>query len=374
MKLLNPNHFYDKRGVNVDVDIAKASTLPGNIYSSESFFENVKDLVFTKTWHFITHDDVVRTSNSVFPFMLGKGYINEPLIISRDKNDQLHCLSNVCTHRGNILVQSPQTMRDITCCYHGKRFGLDGCFKGMPGFEGAIDFPSERDNLPKLNLKSFGKLLFTSLEPAFSFEEVFNEIHSRVGFLPHSELKFKDDLSREYLVKANWMLYCENYLEGFHIPFIHSGLNAAIDFGSYDYEIGNYYNLQIGIVKEGEECFDIPKDHVDYGKRVGAYYYWIFPNLMLNFYPWGLSINVVNPLEKELTKVHFLTYVWDESKFNRGAGADLDKVEREDEEIVERVQMGVKSRLYKKGRYSPTMEKGVHHFHSLMAQFVFQNT
>ena len=109
---------------------------------------------------------------------------------------------------------------------------------------------------------------------------------------------------------------------------------------------------------------------VDFGKRIGAYYYWVFPNLMLNFYPWGLSINVVTPIEKELTKVRFLTYVWDESKFDKGAGSDLDKVEREDEEIVERVQLGVKSRLYKKGRYSPTMEKGIHHFHSLITDFI----
>jgi choline monooxygenase len=368
--LVNPNSFLDKTTVSVDADISRANTLPGNLYSSESFFENAKDLIFAKTWHFVSHDDVVRTSGSVFPFMLSKGYLNEPLIYTKDKYDELRCMSNVCTHRGNILVQNGQKMRDITCCYHGKRFGLDGRFKGMPGFDDAKNFPAESDNLPQVPFGKFGKLLFAALEPAFSFDEVFGEIFDRLSFLPHEQLKFNEDLTRDYLVKANWMLYCENYLEGFHIPFIHPSLNAAIDFGNYEYEIKKYYNLQIGIVKQGEEVFDIPEGHQDYGKRVGAYYYWIFPNLMLNFYPWGLSINVVTPLEKELTKVRFLTYVWDETKFDKGAGSDLDKVEREDEEIVERVQLGVKSRLYKKGRYSPTMEKGVHHFHSLIAEFL----
>ncbi len=212
-------------------------------------------------------------------------------------------------------------------------------------------------------------MLFTGLAPSFTFEESLGKIFDRVSFLPHQDLKHYDELSRDYLVKANWMLYCENYLEGFHIPFIHPGLNAAIDFSNYDYEIDNYFNLQIGIVKDGEETFDIPEGHPDYGKNVGAYYYWVFPNLMLNFYPWGLSINIIDPLDKELTKVKFRTYVWDESKLDKGAGSDLDKVEREDEEIVERVQIGVKSRLYNKGRFSPTMEKGVHHFHSLVAEF-----
>jgi choline monooxygenase len=103
---------------------------------------------------------------------------------------------------------------------------------------------------------------------------------------------------------------------------------------------------------------------------VAAYYYWLFPNLMLNFYPWGLSMNIVKPIAPELSKITYRAYVWDETKLNMGAGGALDKVEREDQNIVENVQRGVKSRLYKQGRFSPSMEKGVHHFHSLIADFL----
>jgi choline monooxygenase len=66
--------------------------------------------------------------------------------------------------------------------------------------------------------------------------------------------------------------------------------------------------------------------------------------------------------------VSYLTYVWDASRLDRGAGAGLDRVEREDEAVVEGVQRGVRSRLYERGRYSPTRETGVHHFHRLMAR------
>ena len=355
--------------ISIDEDITQASTLPGLLYSSSSFFECTKELIFTKSWHFVTDADELRVDGTIFPFVLSPGFLNEQLMITRSKSG-LKCMSNVCTHRGNILVQSKQqNCKGITCCYHGKRFDLDGCFKSMPGFEEAKNFPTNADNLPQIALKEFGKLLFTAIEPVFSFEESFGKILERLSFLPHQDLRHYPELSRDYLVKANWMLYCENYLEGFHIPFVHPSLNEAIDFGNYEYELDKYFNLQIGIVKDGEETFDIPETHQDFGKKVGAYYYWVFPNIMLNFYPWGLSINIVNPLEKELTKVKFLTYVWDESKFDKGAGSGLDKVEREDEEIVERVQMGVKSRLYKQGRYSPTMEKGTHHFHRLIAEF-----
>jgi choline monooxygenase len=87
---------------------------------------------------------------------------------------------------------------------------------------------------------------------------------------------------------------------------------------------------------------------------------------MLNFYPWGLSINVVRPLAADRTRVSFLTYVADPKKLDRGAGADLDRVEHEDEAVVEGVQQGVRSSLYTRGRYSPDRERGVHHFHRML--------
>lgn len=67
------------------------------------------------------------------------------------------------------------------------------------------------------------------------------------------------------------------------------------------------------------------------------------------------------------TKVSFVTYVWREEKLDQGAGAGLDRVEREDEAVVEAVQRGLRSRIYSRGRYSPTREQGVHHFHRLLA-------
>lgn len=103
---------------------------------------------------------------------------------------------------------------------------------------------------------------------------------------------------------------------------------------------------------------------------MAAYYYWVFPNLMFNFYPWGLSINVVKPMGLALAKVSFLSYVWDPSKLGVGAGADTDKVEREDEAIVENVQKGIRSRFYQTGRYAPNREQGTHHFHRLIASFM----
>ena len=70
------------------------------------------------------------------------------------------------------------------------------------------------------------------------------------------------------------------------------------------------------------------------------------------------------------TRVAFRSYVGDASKLDDGAGGALDRVEAEDEAIVEAVQRGVRSRFYSRGRYSPTREQGVHHFHRLLGEFL----
>ncbi|MFZ9028622.1 MAG: SRPBCC family protein, partial [Crocinitomicaceae bacterium] len=176
-----------------------------------------------------------------------------------------------------------------------------------------------------------------------------------------------------YLVNCHWALYCDNYLEGFHIPFVHEDLNRVLDFGTYENLVYDHVTLQVGYAKDGEEHFDLPAGHIDEGKQVAAYYYWIYPNMMFNFYPWGLSLNIVKPISKNRTKVSFITYVYDESKIDQGAGAVLDKVEREDEFVVESVQKGLQSRYYKAGRFSPTMEQGVHYFHQLLANSLKDN-
>ncbi len=192
----------------------------------------------------------------------------------------------------------------------------------------------------------------------------------RMAWYPMDELEYRPSLSKEFTVNANWALYCENYLEGFHIPFVHKGLNEILDFNKYTTELFQFSNLQIGIAKEGEPSFDLPFTSPDNGKNIAAYYFWLFPNMMFNFYPWGLSLNVIQPISINETKVNFYSFVLDEKKFGHGAGADLETVEMEDEEVVEQVQKGIRSRFYTHGRYSVTREQGTHHFHSLLAQFI----
>ncbi|MDZ4804076.1 MAG: aromatic ring-hydroxylating dioxygenase subunit alpha [Candidatus Eisenbacteria bacterium] len=352
----------------IESDIHRASTLPADFYTGADAWKSVRERVFTRAWQWVADIDQVRVPGQVWPFTLLEGLLDEPLVLTRDADDTLHAMSNVCTHRGAMVVEGAGVEKALRCRYHGRRFGLDGKFQYMPEFEGAEGFPSACDDLPQVGLGRWSRFLFASLAPLEPVESVLQPMIDRIGWLPVDEFRFDPTRSREYLVRAHWALYCDNYLEGLHIPYIHAGLNSVIDYGNYTVEIFERCNLQLALARPGDEAFDPPAESPDFGKRVAAYYWWLFPNMMFNFYPWGLSINIVRPQGPALTRIQFLTYVWREDKMDSGAGSGLDRVEREDESVVESVQRGLKSRLYRQGRFSPTRETGVHHFHTLLSR------
>ncbi len=350
----------------IDPDIRRAFTLPAAFYADPDNYARSAERIFSHTWHYVADGGVVRRPGDVYPFTLLPEMLAEPLVLVKEDNDQVRCLSNVCTHRAKVVVERPGNVRQLRCRYHGRCFALDGAFKSMPAFEGAEDFPSRRDDLSAVPSFSWLGMWFVGLAPWVSFADMVAPIQERVGFLPLDTLTFVPEASRTFEVKAHWALYCENYLEGLHIPFVHPALNKALEFPEYEYELFDWCSLQLGVAKEGEPCFDLPEGHPDQGKRVYAWYFFVFPTLMFNFYPWGLSLNVVEPRGPAHCRVHFRTYRFAEAPFNREEFA-LEQTEMEDEAVVESVQLGIRSRYYHRGRYSPTMEQAVHHFHRLIS-------
>lgn len=355
--------------LDVAPEIARASTLPGAFYGDAALHALARERVFAPSWQWLGDDGRVRVPGAVWPLVLLPGCLDEPVLVTRDRDDRLHALSNVCTHRGARVCDGAGTETVLRCRYHGRRFALDGRFLSMPEFEGVEGFPSPDDDLPRLALAGWRQFLFASLdpEPAVPFAELIAPVEERVGWLPIEQATFQPAHSRDYLVRAHWALYLDNYLEGFHVPFVHAGLAESLDYASYRTELFARGSLQIGVARGAEDAFDLPASSPDRGQRVAAYYFWLFPNLMLNVYPWGISVNVVQPLGPERTKVSFLSYAWDPAGPRTAGVSSLDRVEREDEEVVESVQVGVRSRRYRRGRFSPAREQGVHHFHRLLA-------
>ena len=355
----------------VDEDISKAETLPASFYKDDRVFDLLKTKVFTSSWQWegctkelFPEDDYIQPINFI------DGFLDEPLFLKRAGTGQVDCFSNVCTHRGNLIFHHECRSKRIACGYHGRTWDTEGKFTFMPEFKDVKDFPRACDHLKKFPVALLGSHIFTSLSPVFSIESVFQKMKERIGFMPIELFKSNSEHSKDYLVNCHWALYCDNYLEGFHIPFVHNDLNDVLDYGSYTTELFDNGSLQIGYSKGGEDVFNLPSGHPDSGKDVAAYYYWVFPNMMFNFYPWGLSVNIIRPVSKNKTRVLFRSFVWDSSRLGEGAGAVLDKVEREDEFVVEGVHKGLQSSTYQSGRFSPTREQGVHHFHRLLAQAI----
>jgi choline monooxygenase len=348
----------------IDADIRRAQTLPGAFYADPVWYRRQCERLFPHTWHLHPTWDRPR-ADEVQPWNLLAGCLDEPLLWTRGA-DTLHLVSNVCTHRGFVIVDRPGTLKGLRCGYHGRRFDLAGRMLGAPAFEQALDFPSPGCDLPHVPFAAWHGLLAASLAPRVPWAELVAPIEARLSWLPWAELRPAPELGRDYQVAAPWALYCDNYLEGLHIPFVHPGLNRALDWDAYETELLPHGVLQIGRTEDPAAAFSAPPGHADHGRHVAAYYWFLFPSTMINVYPWGVSVNVLVPQGPAHTRVVYLTAVWDESRREHGAGAGLDDVEHEDELVVERTARGARARLYERGRYSPTHELGVHHFHRLL--------
>ena len=320
-------------------------------------------------WHVVATTASVQRPKTIVPVRLAAGALDEPLLLIRDAADRLTALSNVCTHRGHILVNEPQAdAKAIQCPYHGRCFDLDGRVVRSPGFEDvAVD---TLEPLPGVRVATWGPLVFAALDDAPAFDDWMAGPHARLGFLPSSAWVASERVV--YDVEAHWTVYVENYLEGLHIPFVHPALARTVDWRTYRYELQTQGNLQIAYAsrrnsQRAEPIFSLPPGHPDIGDAVSAYYFWLFPTTMLNIYPWGLSLNMVQPVGSDRCRVVFESFVGDSSVRGRGAGAGLDQVEREDEVVVTSVQQGIRSRLFRPGRLSSQHEVCVGHFRRLLA-------
>lgn len=355
--------------MQIDADIRSARGPDPSWYASESAWQRTREQVLARTWHLVDDITGLEKPHRVKPSTLLPGSLDEPMLWTTT-DDGLHALSNVCTHRAATLCDTPCSARAIRCPYHGRRFALDGSFLSMPEFEGVADFPSPEDDLAAVPSARVGPFLFASAAPAMPFDEVFAPVAALLRGVPLDRLVLDREGSRDYLVESHWALYAENYLEGFHVPFVHRGLATTLDYGAYRTELFEQASVQIGIVGPDEPALELPADHPYAGERIGGLYITLFPTTMINVYPWGISLNLLQPLTTTTTRVCYRFWVAQPELRDVGPGGDLHRVELEDEAIVARVQQGVRSRFARRARYSVRRERGVHHFHRLLADYL----
>jgi choline monooxygenase len=174
---------------------------------------------------------------------------------------------------------------------------------------------------------------------------------------------------KTYTLRCNWKVYVDNYLDGgYHVPHLHKGLNSVLDYKEYNIENGARYCLQSSpMVTSGE--------HTSFtSTRTGdrAYYYWLYPNFMINVYEGVMDTNLVLPLAPDKCMVQFDFFFADVSEdkvsLNAASVEISERIQEEDVDICESVQRGLGSRAYAAGRLSVRREAGEHLFHRLLAR------
>jgi choline monooxygenase len=169
-------------------------------------------------------------------------------------------------------------------------------------------------------------------------------------------------------MKCNWKTYIDNYLEGYHLPSVHPGLNRELDYNEYVVEPHARYVRQFSPIRGAQTGDATPRRYQEAREDLTTDYFWTFPNWMLNCYPDNVSLNIILPLEPERTLAIFDFYLPGKDLGTKTAHDSVDfshQVQLEDIAICERVQKNLHSSSYERGRYSVKQEKGVHAFHRM---------
>ncbi len=322
------------------------------------------ETVFSNTWQMVGRVDRVEKPGQ----FVTANVAGEPIVVVRGYDGVLRGFYNVCRHHAAAVVTEPCGQASILHCpYHGWNYGLDGSLKGMPEFEGVKNFEREKNGLVPVKAETWEKFVFVNLDPqAAPLSEFLGGLVQRVAPLNVSKLHYLD--SRVYDIACNWKVFIDNYLDGgYHVPHLHQGLNSVLDYKQYTIENEDRYCLQSSPMVASNE--DAATGATRKGDR--AWYFWQYPNLMINCYEGYMDTNLVLPIDVDHCRVIFDFYFADISEsrrsYNEESVAVGARVQDEDLGICEAVQRGLKSRAYGAGRLSARREAGEHLFHRQLA-------
>jgi choline monooxygenase len=363
-------------GIEFDNKIESAWTIASRFYTDPAILQLEKRKIFSRTWQMAGRADKLAEPGSYFT----ADVLDEPIIVARDLDGRLRAFSNVCRHRAGPVAEGSGCRKTFQCGYHGWTYTLDGRLIGTPDVDGMEFFDRSEFGLVPLRLETWGPFVFVNFDAGAPPLADFLEEAGGPGLA--------EDVSamalierRDYTVECNWKVYVDNYLEGYHIPIAHPALMREIDYANYRTTARRYSSRQHAPMRNetprGESSLDETSNHGErlYSPGEDALYLWVFPNLMLNLYPGNLQINLILPVTHERTLTVFEWYARDaeslEAREHLQRSIEFShQVQKEDIGLCEAVQRGLRSITYDRGRYSVRRENGVHHFHSLLHEFL----
>ncbi len=335
----------------------EAYTLPAELYTDPLLLDLEYKSIFENTWQLVGHESQIQNIGDQIVCHVGQ----MPIVVVKNQDNQLKAFHNVCRHRAGPLATKNCNKNVLRCKYHGWTYTLDGDLRSAPEMDSTPGFDVSNYHLPKVNLTIWQGFIFICINQNTSeIEEIVIGIKETISPIDLTQMQYHH--CDEYIINCNWKVYMDNYLEGYHLPHVHPGLNKLLDYRSYTTSLSEWYSYQHSPLESQADNF--------YGEG-DAHYYCIYPNLMLNILPNRVQTNVIIPIGANKTKVVFDYYYKDlDSEQTQKMIAEdkqfSDEVQVEDVTICEQVQVGLNSGSYVAGRLCIKRETGVLHFQNLI--------
>jgi choline monooxygenase len=368
--------------------VESATTLIPDAYRSSAFYEVEEENVFGRAWVCVGYTSQVRVPGDTFHTTVA----GQPIFLTRDRAGCLHAFYNVCRHRGSLLVAEDGHCDVIRCPYHAWGYALDGRLLGAPYFKG-LDVPdaeksqfelANADRLRKEDLgllpvrvESWGCFLFVNLDPdARPLREWLGDLPDRLARFPLDQLQLVR--RRDFLVEANWKLIAENFMEYYHLPWVHPELCSISGFKDhYRYQgPGMYTGMCTSPLSRDDATmrFDLPiMPGLQRFEAQSAFWFLIFPNVALFLLPDHLFTLLLRADGPQRTVEIAGMLVHPDALNDPQAEAKIDRVlsfwgmvNDQDIQAVEGVQKGLQVRAYPGGRLCYRFEEPLHRFQNMV--------
>lgn len=339
-------------------------TLPARYYTDGGVFAREQERFFAEMWVCAAREqDVAAPGMYVVREVAG-----ESVIVTRDEAGPLRAFYNVCRHRGTRLCTDTagRFAGRIQCPYHAWTYGLDGALLAAPHMDGTPGFRCEDIALTPVGVDVWDGHVFLALNPAATtpLSAQIGDLAARLSAWGMGSLRRA--YRATYDVRANWKLIVQNYSECLHCPVIHPALQKLSHYmtGDNDPPTGTVFGGRMAL-RPGVET--LSRD----GRRRRAalpglgeeeqrhvFYYALLPNMLLSLHPDYVMTHLLWPKAPDRTEVwcewHFHPREFEHPAFDPADAIDFwDDTNREDWRVSELSQLGIASRAYTPGPYSP---------------------
>ncbi len=361
--------------------VSQANGLPNEHYINSDIFDEEKHALLFKKWAGLAVGADVPDPGDAVPIT----FLGMPLLLIRDRSNQIRVFQNTCRHRGMILVETPQKIEGaIRCPYHSWCYTTDGRLVstphvGGPGHNTHKDIDRAMLGLIEIRSHIWRDVVWVNINgKAAPFEQAMRDVIQRWSEFDQPMYHGGTDSRFELKLKCNWKLAVENFCESYHLPWIHPGLNSYSRLEDH-YNIENYghYSGQGTSVYrqiEGENGARFPDfSGLSEKWQTSAEYISVYPNVLLGVqrdHAFAILLIPDGP-ENTVEKIHLYYPSNATDAALRAKNTEQWKgVFKEDIFVVEGMQRGRHGAQFDGGRFSPVMDSPTHCFHDWTAQNV----